>query len=85
MNHLLNREKNKKGPFKMTLFHSFTLLDYFLQPAIIFQTIALKAAPTKGPTMNIHNCCKASPPWKRAGPMLRAGFTDVPVYLIHTR
>ena len=34
------------------------------------------AAPIGGATQNIHNCCSAHPPAKRAGPVLRAGFTD---------
>ena len=46
---------------------------------IIFQTKALKAAPTNGPTMNTHSSLNALPPSKIAGAMLRAGFTDVPV------
>jgi len=34
--------------------------------------------------MNNHNCERASPPWNKAGPILRAGFTDVPVIGIQT-
>ena len=30
-----------------------------------------------GATQNIHSCCKAQPPAKMAGPVLRAGFTEV--------
>ena len=42
-------------------------------------------APISGPTMKIHKLAKAVPPWKSAGPIERAGLTDVPVYLIQTR
>ena len=49
-----------------------------------FHTSALKAAPTKGATINSQSCSMACPPSIRAGPMLRAGFTDVPVIGIHT-
>ena len=44
-----------------------------------FRTKAAHKAPAMGATINNHNCCKAIPPAKRAGPKLRAGFTDVPV------
>lgn len=44
-----------------------------------FHMRAAMAAPAKGPTINIHNCSRAAPPWKIAGPIERAGFTDVPV------
>lgn len=49
------------------------------QGLIIFQMRAAKTAPTTGPTMNTHSCDSATPPSKRAGPIERAGFTDVPV------
>ena len=51
----------------------------YLDGSTIFHTPAANAAPTKGPTMNIHRLDKAVPPWKSAGPMERAGLTDVPV------
>lgn len=35
--------------------------------------------PANGPMMNTHSCASAWPPSKRAGPMERAGFTEVPV------
>ena len=35
------------------------------------------AAPAIGATQNSHNCWIAQPPTNRAGPVLRAGFTDV--------
>ena len=38
-----------------------------------------KAAPMNCPTINIHNWLSTSPPSKSAGPMLRAGLTEVPV------
>ena len=56
---------------------------YFSLP-ILFHTTADKAAPAKGATINNHNCVNAFPPSKRAGPMLRAGFTEVPVIGIQT-
>ena len=30
-----------------------------------------------GATQKSHSCCKAQPPTKSAGPVLRAGFTEV--------
>src|SRR5437762_14359471 len=36
-------------------------------------------APTIGATQSTHNCARAQPPTNRAGTVLRAGFTDVPV------
>ena len=30
-----------------------------------------------GATQNSHNCCKAQPPWISAGPVARAGLTEV--------
>jgi hypothetical protein len=44
-----------------------------------------KAPPINGATQNIHNCCNAAPPAKIAGPVLRAGFTDVFVTGMLTR
>ena len=35
------------------------------------------AAPTSGATQNSHNCASAQPPTMSAGPVLRAGFTEV--------
>lgn len=49
-----------------------------------FHTRALKAAPTNGATMKSQSCSIACPPSIKAGPMLRAGFTEVPVIGIHT-
>jgi hypothetical protein len=34
-------------------------------------------APAIGATQNTHSCCIAQPPTSNAGPVLRAGFTDV--------
>ncbi len=36
-------------------------------------------APMSGATMKSHTWLSAVPPTTRAGPRLRAGFTDVPV------
>ena len=58
---------------------------YSLSLAITFQRRAAMAPPMNGPTMNTHNCERASPPWKRAGPMERAGLTEVPVKWIPTK
>ena len=44
-----------------------------------FQATADNAAPISGATINSHNCESATPPSNNAGPMLRAGLTDVPV------
>lgn len=57
---------------------------YYLCGQIAFQTPAEQAAPTSGATMNSHSCDSAVPPSNSAGPMLRAGLTDVPVIGIHT-
>ncbi len=35
------------------------------------------AAPAIGASQNSHSCAKAQPPTKIAGPVLRAGFTEV--------
>ena len=46
---------------------------------------AATAPPTSGATMNSHTWLRAVPPTMRAGPRLRAGFTDVPVIGIPMR
>ena len=46
--------------------------------------MAAMAAPKKGATINNHTLAKAAPPSKRAGPKLRAGFTEVQVMGIQT-
>lgn len=46
--------------------------------------MALARPPVSGATINSQSCEIAPPPSKSAGPMLRAGFTDVPVMGIHT-
>ena len=43
------------------------------------------SAPTSGATMNSHSCSSAHPPTNSAGPMLRAGLTDVFVIGMPTR
>lgn len=42
-------------------------------------TIAAKIPPRIGATMNTHSWESASPPTNKAGAILRAGLTDVPV------
>lgn len=64
--------------FGVILFIKFYSLHLSQSQPMHFQMSAAMAAPTKGPTIKIHNCCKATPPSKRAGPIERAGFTDVP-------
>ena len=49
-----------------------------------FQATADNAAPISGATINSHNCESATPPSNNAGPMLRAGLTDVPVMGMQT-
>jgi hypothetical protein len=44
-----------------------------------FQIPAAQAPPTNGPTMKIQRFARAVPPWKMAGAIERAGFTEVPV------
>lgn len=41
--------------------------------------MAANAAPTIGAKIKIQSCDRASPPCRSAGPIERAGFTDVPV------
>lgn len=53
--------------------------NYFSSVSIAFQSIAAIAPPTSGPTMKIQRFVSAVPPWKSAGPIERAGLTDVPV------
>lgn len=64
-----------------------TLKNYFSSAAgaSADHTTALRAPPQRGATMNTQRSLRAWPPAKRAGPMERAGFTDVPVSLMHTR
>src|SRR5262249_11895402 len=42
-------------------------------------------APAIGATQNSHSCASAQPPTSKAGPVLRAGFTDVLVTGMLTR
>lgn len=49
-----------------------------------FHTPAEHAAPSRGATINSHSCERAVPPAKTAGPILRAGLTEVPVIGIQT-
>lgn len=65
--------------FKVIIYNPLVTFFYFSSGAIIFQHPAAIAPPTNGPTMNTQSCDKALPPSKRAGPMERAGFTEVPV------
>ena len=46
---------------------------------------ARRAAPTIGATQNSHSCSSAQPPTNSAGPVLRAGFTEVLVTGMLTR
>ncbi len=77
---VLNSKNQKRDAVKCLAF-DFTCisLPIYLPLPISFQTAADKAAPRNGPTINIHNWLSASPPSKSAGPMLRAGLTEVPV------
>ena len=59
--------------------HSKYYSDFLHSLERHFQTPAAKAPPARGPRMKIQSCFSASPPWKRAGPMERAGLTEVPV------
>ena len=54
-------------------------ISAYFSLSINFQIPAAQAAPTKGPTMKIQRLAKAVPPWKMAGAIERAGFTEVPV------
>lgn len=47
--------------------------------SITFHIPAAMAAPMNGPMMKIQSCDSSSPPWNIAGPIERAGLTDVPV------
>ena len=55
-----------------------TLL-FYLVGSMSFHIPAAHAPPTNGPTMKIQRFARAVPPWKIAGAIERAGFTDVPV------
>ena len=77
------KEKRACLIMRHTLFIiSITVLNtvklYSSEP-IIFQMPAAMAAPANGPTINTQSSLRACPPWKIAGPMERAGFTEVPV------
>lgn len=54
------------------------IVNYF-SSAKYFHVKAERAAPRKGAAMKSQSCDKACPPSNRAGPMLRAGLTEVPV------
>ncbi len=47
--------------------------------SIAFQISAASAPPQRGATINTQRSDRACPPSNKAGPMLRAGFTEVPV------
>ena len=47
--------------------------------SMAFHINAARMAPVNGPTINTHRSAIASPHSKSAGPIERAGFTDVPV------
>ncbi len=64
--------------FPISIIVSSTVNLYSSEP-IIFQMPAAMAAPANGPTINTQSSLRACPPWKIAGPMERAGFTEVPV------
>ena len=56
---LCYEEKNMRRRIKNTPSHmEMFLIKYYSLP-IIFQTIALNAAPMNGPTMNTHNSLNA--------------------------
>ncbi len=61
-----------------------TSYDFWL-PAIIGYATPANAAPINGATQKSHSCAIAHPPTKRAGPVLRAGFTERFVMGIPTR
>lgn len=48
-------------------------------------TRAERRAPTNGAATKIQSCSRAAPPANKAGPIERAGLTEVPVIPIHTR
>ena len=51
---------------------------------MVRHTKELKAAPTKGATINNQSWARACPPSIKAGPMLRAGFTEKsPIYIAY--
>jgi hypothetical protein len=60
-------------------FDSYLSDFYFSDGSMSFQMPAAQAPPTKGPMMKIQRLVRAVPPWKMAGAILRAGFTEVPV------
>ena len=66
-------------PCRMQVFCQLHLAIYFFSGAMAFQMKAASAPPTSGPMMNTHRSAMACPPWNKAGPILRAGFTLVPV------
>ena len=47
--------------------------------SMAFQSTAAIAAPSSGAAMNTQSSARALPPSNRAGPIERAGLTDVPV------
>jgi hypothetical protein len=69
-----------RSPFVRSRHQSRGLLA---EPAI--QNAAPTAPPRIGATQNSQSCASAHPPAKRAGPVLRAGLTEVFVTRIETR
>ena len=59
--------------------------ENYFSVSISFQTPAANAPPANGPRIKIQICSKAAPPSKSAGPMLRAGFTEVLMIAVGTR
>lgn len=75
--------------FRTNLFLSlgwlgFVLIECYLLSFRVRQTIADSAAPTNGATINSQSCASAWPPSNRAGAILRAGLTEVPVIGMQT-
>ena len=74
----LVRKNNRRDALPL-LIHS-DLNNYFsLLESITFHTQADRAPPAIGATMKIQRLLNAVPPWNSAGPIERAGFTEVPV------
>ena len=74
-----NKAAALSGRLRLHICMFVCISRYSLLGATMRQQPAAIAAPRNGPTMNTHNSSSAFPPSKSAGPIERAGLTEVPV------
>ena len=77
------RPNHFRTPRDIASFGRFVPARYFFPSH--FHRPPASTAPRMGATQNSHSCCSAQPPTSSAGPVLRAGFTEVLVMGMLTR